>query len=62
MKFWIHHSLMFDNSFQLLREDDTQIRIDIKGDMIIPSKKLTPDEANYIRKEIIEKRKKGFIA
>lgn len=62
MKFWIHHSLMYDGSFQLLREDDTQIRFYFLGTQIISSKKLTRMEEDFIKDNIINKRKNGFIA
>lgn len=63
MKFWVHRSYTVlangYKSYQILREDDTQIVVYIQKNIMYPSLKLTPEEANYFRENNIIKPTNG---
>lgn len=53
MRFWVQNSIIDSNVYFIFRDDGEEIRVEIKNGLLSPSKKITPDESNYLIKNFV---------
>ena len=54
MKFWVVQSYMYHDVYFVVRNDNTEFKVMIKHNLILPMRNLTLDEMNYFREHILE--------